>query len=31
MQPMERPDRVRAAIESAAMMASAGRKYHGME
>ena len=31
MLPMERPDRVRSAIESAAMMANAGRKYHGME
>lgn len=31
MLPMERPDRARAAIESAAMMAQAGRKYHGME
>jgi pimeloyl-ACP methyl ester carboxylesterase len=28
MLPMERPDRVRAAIESAALMARAGRKYH---
>lgn len=28
MLPMERPDRVRAAIESAALMAKAGRKYH---
>lgn len=28
MLPMERPDRVRAAIESAALMAQAGRKYH---
>lgn len=31
MLPMERPDRVRAAIESAALLAQAGRKYHGME
>jgi pimeloyl-ACP methyl ester carboxylesterase len=31
MLPMERPDRARAAIESAALMARAGRKYHGME
>lgn len=31
MLPMERPDRVRSAIESAAMMAQAGRKYHGMD
>ncbi len=32
MLPMERPDRVRAAIESAALMAQAGRKYHsGLE
>lgn len=31
MIPMERPDRVRAAIESAALMAQAGRKFHGME
>lgn len=28
MLPMERPDRVRAAIESAALMARQGRKYH---
>lgn len=28
MLPMERPDRARAAIESAALMAMAGRKYH---
>jgi len=28
MLPMERPDRVRAAIESATLMAQAGRKYH---
>lgn len=31
MLPMERPDRVRSAIESAALLAQAGRKYHGME
>jgi hypothetical protein len=31
MLPMERPDRARAAIESAALMAQAGRKYHGMD
>jgi len=31
MLPMERPDRARAAIESAALLAQAGRKYHGME
>ncbi len=32
MLPMERPDRARAAIESAALMAQAGRKYHsGLE
>lgn len=31
MLPMERPDRARAAIESAALMAQAGRKFHGME
>jgi pimeloyl-ACP methyl ester carboxylesterase len=31
MIPMERPDRVRSAIESAALLAQAGRKYHGME
>jgi pimeloyl-ACP methyl ester carboxylesterase len=32
MLPMERPDRVRSAIESAALMAQAGRKYHsGLE
>lgn len=29
MLPMERPDRVRAAIESAALMARQGRRYHG--
>jgi pimeloyl-ACP methyl ester carboxylesterase len=28
MLPMERPDRARAAIETAALMARAGRKYH---
>lgn len=28
MLPMERPDRVRAAIESAALMGKAGRRYH---
>ncbi len=28
MLPMERPDRARAAIETAALMAKAGRKYH---
>jgi len=28
MLPMERPDRVRAAIETAALLARAGRKYH---
>jgi hypothetical protein len=28
MLPMERPDRARAAIESAALMARQGRKYH---
>ncbi|MBL8537500.1 MAG: alpha/beta hydrolase [Hyphomonadaceae bacterium] len=32
MLPMERPDRVRAAIESAALLARAGRKYnHGLD
>jgi len=31
MLPMERPDRVRSAIESAALLAQSGRKYHGME
>lgn len=31
MLPMERPDRARAAIESAALLARGGRKYHGME
>lgn len=31
MIPMERPDRVRAAIESAALLAQAGRKFHGVE
>lgn len=29
--PMERPDRARSAIESAALLAQKGRKYHGME
>jgi len=29
--PMERPDRARSAIETAALLAQAGRKYHGME
>jgi pimeloyl-ACP methyl ester carboxylesterase len=28
MLPMERPDRARAAIETATLMAKAGRKYH---
>jgi hypothetical protein len=28
MLPMERPDRARAAIESAVLMARQGRKYH---
>jgi pimeloyl-ACP methyl ester carboxylesterase len=31
MLPIERPDRARSAIESAALMAQAGRKFHGME
>ncbi len=31
MLPMERPDRVRAAIESATLLAKAGRKYHDSE
>lgn len=31
MLPLERPDRARTAIESAALMAQAGRKFHGME
>lgn len=31
MLPMERPDRVRAAIESAALLAQVGRKYHGRD
>jgi len=29
--PMERPDRARSAIETAALLAQSGRKYHGME
>jgi pimeloyl-ACP methyl ester carboxylesterase len=31
MLPMERPDRARAAIETATLMAKAGRKYHDAE
>jgi len=31
MLPMERPDRVRSAIESAALLAKAGRKFHDAE